>query len=108
MIDVLEFFMENTTLSFVPTGVIPPVRDAEAAERRRSKPMANSSTHGFPVLKIRSVMAELCSAIRSALDDERGTAEDSLRRAAEILQEMDGTQVTTRHEVRGGLSPWQI
>lgn len=57
---------------------------------------------------IRSAMAELCSAIRSALDDERGTAEDSLRRAAEILQEIGDTQVTTRREVRGGLSPWQI
>jgi transcriptional regulator GlxA family with amidase domain len=53
-------------------------------------------------------MAELCSAIRSALDDERGTAEDSLRRAAEILQEMGETQAATKEAVRGGLCPWQI
>jgi AraC family transcriptional regulator len=85
--------MENSTLSFALTGVVPPVCDAEA---------------GFSVREIRSVMAELCRAIRSALDDERGTAEDSLRRAAEILQELGETQATTKEEVRGGLAPWQI
>ena len=41
-------------------------------------------------------MAELCCAISSALDDERGAAEESLRRAAEILREMGETQATTR------------
>lgn len=131
--------MDNSTLSFALTGVVPPVCDAEAGERR-SKPMvwqANPSTgngsstdsqsaevvleqtdslpaqpfpvtHGFSVRRIRSVMAELCCAIRSALDDERGTAEDSLRRAAEILQEMGETAATTREKVRGGLCPWQV
>jgi transcriptional regulator GlxA family with amidase domain len=53
-------------------------------------------------------MAELCTAIRSALDDERGTAEDSLRRATEILSEIGTTEVTTQEPVRGGLCPWQI
>jgi transcriptional regulator GlxA family with amidase domain len=48
------------------------------------------------------------SAIRSALDDERGTAEDSLRRAAEILEEIGEAEATARDQVRGGLSPWQI
>ncbi len=57
---------------------------------------------------IRSVMAELCSAIRSALDDERGIAEDSLRRAVEILQEMGETATAAPQPVRGGLAPWQI
>lgn len=88
--------METSTLSFALTGVVPSVCDAEAGE---GNPMVPA--------KIRSVMAELCSAIRSALDDERGTAEDSLRRAARILQEMGGTEATGK-EVRGGLSPWQI
>lgn len=65
--------------------------------------------HGFSVRRIRSVMAELCCAIRSALDDERDTAEDSLRRAAEILQEMGETEATTKEKVHaGGLCPWQI
>jgi AraC-like DNA-binding protein len=53
-------------------------------------------------------MAELCTALRSALDDERVTAEDSLRRAAEILEGLGGTETTTKEPVRGGLSPWQI
>lgn len=123
--------MDNSTLLFALTGVVPPVCDAEAGERFRSTstvPRANPSTgtrsstgspdsphaepsppkHGFSVRKIRSVIAELYSAIRSALDDERGTAEDSLRRAAEILREMGETHATTREVVRGGLAPWQI
>jgi transcriptional regulator GlxA family with amidase domain len=53
-------------------------------------------------------MGELCCAIRSALDNERGTAEDSLRRAAELIQEMGGTEAAVKEEVRGGLCPWQI
>jgi transcriptional regulator GlxA family with amidase domain len=55
-----------------------------------------------------AVMAELCSAIRSALDDERGTAEDSLRRAAEILQEIGAPPAAMPEQARGGLAPWQI
>lgn len=112
--------MNNSTLSIALTGVVPSVCDAEADEERGSTLTAyqasnGSSTgpqsearakHGFSVL--RSVMAELCSAIRSALDDERGTAEDSLRRAAEILQEMGETEIAPKEVVRGGLSPWQI
>jgi transcriptional regulator GlxA family with amidase domain len=85
--------MDNSTPSLPLTGVVPAVCDAEA---------------GGEVRQIRTVMAELCSAIRSALDDERGTAEDSLRRAAQILQEMGDRQTTTAQPVRGGLSPWQI
>jgi AraC family transcriptional regulator len=84
--------MENSTL----TGVVPAVWDAEAGER------------GLPERQIRSAMAELCSAIRSALDDERGTAEESLRRAAEILQQMEETAAASPQPVRGGLAPWQI
>jgi len=51
-------------------------------------------------------MAELCSAIRSALDDERCTAEESLRRAVEILQELG--EAATPERAGGGLAPWQI
>jgi len=54
------------------------------------------------------VMAELCSAIRSALDDERRTAEESLRRAAEILQQMEETAAAVPEQARSGLAPWQI
>jgi AraC family transcriptional regulator len=118
--------MDTSTLSLSLSGVVPPACDAEAGEIFRSRPMiapaiAPTSTgpstdshsdplakHGFSIRTIRSAMAELCSAIRSALDDERGTAEDSLRRAAEILQQMGETQAAKKEEARGGLSPWQI
>jgi transcriptional regulator GlxA family with amidase domain len=54
-------------------------------------------------------MNELCTALRSALDDERVTAEDSLRRAAEILEGLGGgMDAAPKAPVRGGLSPWQI
>lgn len=85
--------MDTSTSSCTLTGMVPAVCDSEA---------------GFPVGTLRSVMTELCTAIRSALDDERGTAEDSLRRAAEILREMGATQAPTSEPVRGGLCPWQI
>jgi AraC family transcriptional regulator len=119
--------MDTSTLSLTLSGVVPPACDAEAGEIfRSSRPMiapaiAPTSTgpsgdshsdplakHGFSIRTIRSAMAELCSAIRSALDDERGTAEDSLRRAAEILQQMGESQAANKEEMRGGLSPWQI
>jgi transcriptional regulator GlxA family with amidase domain len=90
--------MDNSTLSIALTGIVPAVCDAEAGD----------SDAGISVRKIRSVMAELCSAIRSALDDERGTAEASLRRAAELLQEMGEMAAMAPQPVRGGLAPWQI
>jgi AraC family transcriptional regulator len=107
--------MDNSTLSLALTGVVPAVCDAEAGEAdeivpdRAGSPAAPpASGPGLAVRKIRSVMAELCSAIRSALDDERSTAEESLRRAAELLQEMGETAAAAPEQVRGGLAPWQI
>jgi AraC family transcriptional regulator len=122
--------MDIPTISFPLTGVVPSVCDAEAGQTRRIKtpmPQDNPSSmdsqqevasdhsqikvsdnaHGLSVRKIRTVMAELCSAVRSALDDERMTAEESLRRAAEILREI-GEPEQTSDQARGGLSPWQI
>jgi AraC family transcriptional regulator len=108
--------MDNSTLSLALTGVVPPACDAEAGEAdeivitdRTDSPAAPPTAGpGLSVRKIRSVMAELCSAIRSALDDERCTAEESLRRAAEMLQELGETAAATPEQVRGGLAPWQI
>ena len=119
--------MDIPTISFPLTGVVPSVCDAEAGQTRRIKtpmPQDNPSSmdsqqevasdhsqikvsdnaHGLSVRKIRTVMAELCSAVRSALDDERMTAEESLRRAAEILREI-GEPEQTSDQARGGLSP---
>jgi AraC family transcriptional regulator len=107
---------DNSTLSLALTGVAPAACDAEAGEFDHLVTDRTDSTHAAPpsagpgisVRKIRAVMAELCSAIRSALDDDRGTAEDSLRRAAEILREMGETAAASPAQVRGGLAPWQI
>lgn len=87
--------MKNPTFSIALTGVVPATCDAEAGDS------------GTAELKMRSAMAELCSAVRSALDEERGSAEESLRRAAEILREM-GANATPPEPTRGGLAPWQI
>lgn len=127
--------MNDSTLSFAHVCVVPSVCDAEAGEAHRSHVMAspmhptpgNGSSPdskgeevvptqtrssaaglGLSVRTLRAVMSELCLALRSALDDERGTAEDSLRRAAEFLRTMGEAEVTPKEEVRGGLSPWQI
>lgn len=115
--------MNDLTLSTATLGVVPPVCDAEAGEGHRSfaivaQTNSSSGTGGslqasatglrFSARKIRSVLTELCLALRSALDGERGTAEDSLLHAAKILQELGDTQATSKEEVRGGLSPWQV
>jgi AraC-like DNA-binding protein len=125
----LESFMDTSTHSFVLTGVVPPVCDAEAGQEEPSfqgifstgigpstgSPVEAASLttkpvnkHGFSAGSLRSLMTELCTAIRSALDDERGSAEDSLRRAAEILEEIGATETPAKEQARGGLAPWQI
>jgi AraC family transcriptional regulator len=116
--------MNISILSPELTGVVPAVCDFEAGDRRCSdlavsqpnlstgSGSSTSSTsetrQGLSTPKIRSVIAELCSAIKCALDGERCTAEESLRRAAEILQEMDETVAASSGQARGGLAPWQI
>lgn len=87
--------MDTLTSSLPFTGVVPSMCDAEAGPE--------SGT----VRKLQSVMAELCTAVRSALDDERGTAEDSLRRASAILEGI-GESGAVKEQARGGLSPWQV
>lgn len=112
--------MDTSIFSEGFTGVVPPACDAEAGEAMRSSRATQSSANSFPdagerstpptfsVRKIRTVMAELCSAIRSALDNERGTAEDSLLRVAEILREFGDVPTVNHEQTRGGLAPWQI
>jgi transcriptional regulator GlxA family with amidase domain len=59
-------------------------------------------------MRFRALATELCSAVRSALNDERSVAEDSLRRATKILGEIGATAAVPKEEVRGGLAPWQV
>src|SRR5687768_10614118 len=64
--------------------------------------------HGLSLRTVRTAMSELCSAIRSALDNERSTAEDSLRRAAEMLRGIGEIAAPDKEQACGGLAPWQI
>jgi AraC family transcriptional regulator len=61
-----------------------------------------------PMQQLRSVVAELFAALTSTLNDERGSAEDSLSRAAEILRAVNAAQAVPRQEAKGGLAPWQV
>jgi AraC-like DNA-binding protein len=89
--------MQTLTSSLTLTGVVPPICDAEAGPESGA------------VRKLQTVMAELCTAIRSALDDERGTAEDSLRRASQMLEGIaDVPASAPEQQPRGGLSPWRV
>lgn len=124
--------MDNLSLPVALSGLVPPACDAEAghqrqhsrssiaddsagdswsaiqrAEERREQadPLAR---HGFSLRTVRTAMFELCSAVRSALDNEHSTAEDSLRRAADILRGMAEAAPPDKDQARGGLAPWQI
>jgi transcriptional regulator GlxA family with amidase domain len=61
-----------------------------------------------PMHQLRSVVAELFAALVSTLNDERASAEDSLSRAAEILQAVDVNRPLPIQDTKGGLAPWQI
>lgn len=112
---------DTSTSSRAFIGIVPPVCDAEAGQENLMLSQAYSSVdsgsatvessvqeQGFSVRNVRSVMIELCAAIRSALDDERGTAEESLRRASKILEGVREMESASKEPVRGGLCPWQV
>jgi len=58
--------------------------------------------------QLRSLVAELFTALSSTLNDERDSAEDSLTRAAALLQAVEAPRTPERQELKGGLAPWQI
>lgn len=60
------------------------------------------------VQQLRSLVAELFTALSSALCDERDSAEDSLSRAAALLQTVEAPKTLANPELKGGLAPWQI
>jgi transcriptional regulator GlxA family with amidase domain len=68
----------------------------------------SSSDLELSVEQLRSAMAELFTAMTSALRDERGPAKECLRRAAAILQAVEKTRAPAIKQVRGGLAPWQV
>jgi AraC-like DNA-binding protein len=81
-------------------------RHLERRDRPGGEPALGKSR--FSASQLQSVMTELYTALRSAMDDERSSAEDSLRRVAEILQARQAKEPAANEEIRGGLSPWQI
>jgi AraC-like DNA-binding protein len=62
----------------------------------------------LPMQQLRSVVTELFAALKSTLNDERDSAEDSLSRAAEMLRTVAADDVPSKPEAKGGLAPWQI
>lgn len=60
------------------------------------------------VQQLRSLVAELFTALNSTLNDERDSAEDSLSRAAALLQTVEAPRAPTAEAPKGGLAPWQI
>lgn len=75
-----------------PTSVLPEARsDPELSPRQ-----------------LRSVIAELVTALSSALNDERDSAEECLSRIAAILQPLEKPETQARERMKGGLAPWQI
>ena len=70
--------------------------------------MYDTSIAGLSTRQLQSVMAELCTALKSTLDDERNFAEECLRRATQMLQTVEHVSAPPPQEARGGLCPWQI
>ncbi len=70
---------------------------------------SESSSHlQSSVQQVRSVMAELFTALRGAFNDEHGSPEERLRRASAILQAVEEPRLHAQAHVRGGLAPWQV
>ena len=70
---------------------------------------SESSSHlQSSMQQVRSVMAELFTALRGAFNDEHGSPEERLRRASAILQAVEEPRLHAQAHVRGGLAPWQV
>jgi AraC-like DNA-binding protein len=70
-------------------------------------PQARSAPELSP-RQLRSIIAELVTALSSTLNDERDSAEECLSRVAAILQPLQKTDTRARERMKGGLAPWQI
>jgi AraC family transcriptional regulator len=58
--------------------------------------------------QLRSVVAELFTALKESLSDQRGNAEECLRRAATMLEAAEWAASPAPIGVRKGLAPWQV
>jgi AraC family transcriptional regulator len=60
------------------------------------------------VQQLQSLVTELFAALRDMLNDERDSAEESLSRAAALLQRVEAPRPSETQELKGVLAPWQI
>jgi AraC-like DNA-binding protein len=60
------------------------------------------------VQQLRSLVGELLSALSNMLNEERESAEESLSRAAALLQGVETPRTPEAQELKGGLAPWQV
>lgn len=60
------------------------------------------------VHQLRSLVAELFAALSDMLNDERDSAEESLSRAAALLQRVEAPRPPEAQELKGVLAPWQV
>lgn len=58
--------------------------------------------------QLKSVIAELVTALSNALNDERESAEECLGRIAAILRPLQRPETNGREQMKGGLAPWQV
>ena len=58
--------------------------------------------------QLRSVIADLVTALSSTLNDERESAEECLGRIAAILKPLQKPETHTMEQMKGGLAPWQM
>ncbi len=99
--------MDSSTNPVRRSDVVPLIGGTEAGHQKVPDGVG-SSEHDLCARTLRIVISELCVAIRSTLDDERGSAEDSLRRAAQMLEGVGTAPVVNKEQLRGGLAPWQV
>lgn len=70
-------------------------------------PTGGSESADFSMGQLRAAVLELFTAVTSALEDERESAEESLTRAANLLRESP-QPVAPSPRSKGGLAPWQV
>lgn len=84
------------------------VRAASAIPNPTSVLLEATSDSELSPRQLKSVIAELFTALSSAIHDERESAEESLGRIAAILKPWQEPEPHAREQMKGGLAPWQI
>jgi AraC-like DNA-binding protein len=99
---------QNHFSSSRASSVLHPSSNAVTVSAIRAGDSLPSGNSQSPMEQLRSVIAELFAALSSALNGERDCAEDSLSRAAAMLNGVDVARPPLERKPKGGLAPWQI